>query len=209
MNDVLEVYERPDNPCEPVICLDEKPVQLVAHARKPQPMRPGRDARQDYEYIRCGTVNVFYAVEPKTGLCFPEVTQRRTCEDFAEEVERIERRYADAKKIHFVMDNLSSHSRNALRKRFGNVAGDALSDRFEFHFTPAHASWLNQAENGISKYSRGCLGQSRIESQARLTERTRAWAEAVNAAPQPLRWSFTREKAKKTFPRTKPKNFPV
>ena len=157
MDDVLATYERPYNAKEPVICLDEKPVQLLADVRHPQPMRPDRDARRDYEYVRCGTANVFLAVEPQTGRSFADVTQRRKCEDFAEELRRLERRYSTAKTIHLVMDNLSSHSCNALCKAFGDEEGKRLWSRFSVHFTPAHASWLNQAENGISKYRRGAL----------------------------------------------------
>jgi transposase len=202
MDDVLAVYELPYNPHEPVICLDEKPIQLLSDQRKAQTMRPGGDARRDYEYQRCGTANVFYAVEPKTGRCSPDVTQRRTCEDFAKELQLLERRYHQkTKKIHLILDNLSSHSRNALRRTFGFEEGERLWSRFDVHFTPTHASWLNQAENGISKYTRGCLGKRRIADIETLRAESQAWSEAVNRHPSPVRWKFTREKAKKTFSR--------
>src|SRR6185312_13184297 len=145
MEDVLEVYERPYDPQEPVVCLDEKPVTLHADVRPASPAKPGREARRDNEYERCRTANVFCAVEPKAGRHFTFPTPDRSGFEFARVAVSLALAYPDAKTIHLVMDNLNIHRRKSLVDVFGaKMAGDVW-DRFTVHYTPTHGSWLNQA----------------------------------------------------------------
>ena len=156
MEDVLAVYEKPLSELEPVVCIDEKPVVLHREVRPPVAMRPGRVARRDGEYQRCGTANVFCGVQPKAGRHFTKVTHDRSSPEFADYLLNIAAAYPEADTIHLVMDNLSSHTCKAVVQRFGAKEGEWLWKRFTVHYTPKHGSWLNQAEIAISLYSRQC-----------------------------------------------------
>ena len=147
-------------------------------------MQPGRVARRDYEYKRCGTANVFCGVEPKAGRHFTKVTPTRCSAEFADYLLEIAARYPAADTIHLVMDNLSTHTRKALVERFGEKAGGWLWNRFTVHYTPKHGSWLNQAEMEVSLFSRQCLGKRRIGDIAALRKQARAWNRRVNQ-PRP------------------------
>ena len=199
MEDILGVYEKPLSEREPVVCVDEKPVVLHQEVHPPQTMRPGRVARRDGEYQRCGTANVFCGVQPKLGRYFPKVTADRSSPEFADYLLEVAVRYPEADTIHLVLDNLSSHTRKAVVERFGQKAGGWLWDRFTVHYTPKHGSWLNQAEIAISLFSRQCLGRRRIADQTSLRKETRAWSHRMNCHPVPIQWAFTRKRARKTF----------
>ncbi len=199
MEDVLAVYEKPLSEEEPVVCLDEKPVVLHADLRPPFPMRPGRLARHDCEYKRCGTANVFCGVQPKAGRHFTKVTRDRSSPKFAEYLLDLAEHYPAADTIHLVMDNLSSHRRKAVVERFGEKAGGWLWERFTVHYTPKHGSWLNQAEIEISLFSRQCLGQRRIPSLGDLRREARAWNRRMNRDRTTIDWQFTRRKARRKF----------
>ncbi|RYF18775.1 MAG: hypothetical protein EOO77_10815 [Oxalobacteraceae bacterium] len=160
MEDILELYERPVDPGQPVICLDEKPVVLHGDGRPCKRLANG-SLRRDYEYRRLDTANIFCAIEPLTGRHKVKVTPRRDKLCFAEKMRDIARSYPCAKIIHCVMGNLNTHSAGALVKRFGENEGLRLWERFAIHYTPKHASWLNQAEIQISMLSRECLGKRR------------------------------------------------
>jgi hypothetical protein len=168
MEDVLKVYEKPLSAAAPVVCVDEKPVVLHADTRPVAPMSPGHAARRDYEYKRCGTANVFCAVEPKAGRHFTKVTPTRASPDFAEFLLDIAAAYPAADTIHLVLDNLSTHTRKAVTDWFGEDNGAWLWSRFTVHHTPKHGSWLNQAEIEIGLFSRQCLGKRRIASLEEL-----------------------------------------
>src|SRR5262252_6726435 len=157
MEDVLELYARPVDPKEPVVCLDERPVVLHDCERPELPARPGQPTRRDYEYVRCGTANVFCVVEPKTGRRLTHATARRTAKDFAFALRRIAGRYRRARTIHLVVDNLNTHCEKSCVEAFGR-AGLRLWQRFTVHYTPKHGSWLNAAELEASLVSRECLG---------------------------------------------------
>src|ERR1017187_2822101 len=199
MEDVLGLYERPLSTTEPVVCIDEKPVVLHEDTRTPIPMLPGRVARRDYGYKRCGTANVFCGVEPKAGRHFTKVTPTRCSAEFADYLLKIAVRYPAADTIHLVMDNLSTHTRKALVERFGDTAGTWLWARFTVHYTPKHGSWLNQAEIEISLFARQCLGQRRIPSLADLRREARAWNRSINRQRVTIDWRFTRRKARTKF----------
>jgi transposase len=199
MEDVLAVYEKPLSTREPVVCIDEKPVVLHQEIRPPVAMQPGRVARQDCEYRRCGTANVFCGVQPKAGRHFTKVTPDRSSPQFADYLLGIAAAYPEADTIHLVMDNLSSHTRKAVVDRFGIEAGDWLWNRFIVHYTPKHGSWLNQAEIAIGLFSRQCLGRRRIGDEDSLRKESRAWNRPVNHDQVKIQWSFTRKKARQKF----------
>jgi DDE superfamily endonuclease len=199
MEDVLKVYEKPLVASAPVVCLDEKPVVLHADTRPPGPMRPGHVARRDYEYKRCGTANVFCAVEPKAGRHFTKPTATRKAPDFAEFLLEIAASYPKADTIHLVLDNLSTHTRKAVVDFYGEKDGDWLWGRFTVHYTPKHGSWLNQAEIEIGIFGRQCLGKRRIGNIADLITETRAWNQRINQNQTTIDWTFTRKKARLTL----------
>ena len=199
MEDVLATYEKPYDGSQPVVCLDEKPVSLHADVRAPLPMAPGRIAKRDNEYERCGTANVFCAVEPKAGHHFTVPTPNRSAPEFAQVIDTVVGHYPLARTIHLVMDNLNIHCRKSLTDCFGKDRGESLWDRLTLHYTPKHGSWLNQAEIEISLFSRQCLGHRRISSLPLLRRESRAWNRRVNHDQVKINWQFTRKKARIKF----------
>jgi hypothetical protein len=199
MEDVLEVYERPYAPEEPVLCLDEKPVTLHADVRPASPAKPGREARQDNEYERRGTANIFAAVEPKAGRHFTFATPDRSGFEFAKVAFELALSYPAATTIHLIMDNLNIHRRKSLTDLLGYEIGSEVWDRFTVHYTPTHGSWLNQAEIEIGMFSRQCLGSRRIPDLATLQRETRAWSRRINRARTRINWQFDRRAARRKF----------
>jgi len=196
MEDVLEIYERPYDPKEPVICVDEKPIQLLDSFR-PEAFKGFH--RQDYEYVRNGVTNAFCGIESKAGRHFVTIRDRKTMKDFAMFARRIARQYPYADKIHLVMDNLATHKEKALIETFGEHEGKRLWARFSPHYTPKHASWLNQAEIEIGMFSRGCIGKQRVASSSLLRKNARAWEKRMNRNKVKIDWSFSRRKARSKF----------
>jgi hypothetical protein len=199
MEDVLEVYERPHNPAEPVVCLDEKPVSLHDDVRPARPMGPGKLRRPDNEYKRCGTANVYCAVEPKAGVHFTMATPNRSAPQFAQAMETIITSYPNADTIHLVMDNLNIHGPKSFTDHFGKEKGTALWNRLTVHYTPVHGSWLNQAEIEISLFARQCLGKRRIPTLAILQREAEAWNVKANHDGTKIDWKFTRKNARIKF----------
>jgi hypothetical protein len=199
MEEVLETYEQPCHPQEPVVCLDEKPITLHADVRPASPAMPGREARRDNEYERCGTANVFCAVEPKAGRHFTFPTPNRSASEFAQVVCRLADQYPEAETIHLVLDNLNIHCRKSLTDRYGEERGGEIWDRFTVHYTPTHGSWLNQAEIEIGLFSRQCLGQRRIPDLKTLRQEARAWNRRMNRARTQINWQFDRKAARRKF----------
>jgi DDE superfamily endonuclease len=205
MEDVLAVYEKPYDPAEPVVCLDEKPVSLHADVRAPIPAKPGKPAKQDNEYRRCGTANVFGVVEPKAGRHFTTATPDRSGAEFARMVGHVVEQYPAARTIHLVMDNLNTHCRKPLVDYFGEQEGGNIWDRFTVHYTPKHGSWLDQAEIELSLFSRQCLGNRRIPDLSTLKRETRIWNRKTDRKRTKINWQFTRTKARKLFHYEKPR----
>jgi hypothetical protein len=199
MEDVLELYEQPYDSEQPVICLDEKPVTLHADVRPTSPAVPGREARRDNEYERCGTANVFCAVEPKAGRHFTFPTPDRSSFEFAQVAVTLALEYPEAKTIHLVVDNLNIHRRKALVDVFGTKMATEVWDRFCVHYTPTHGSWLNQAEIEIGIFSRQCLGTRRIPDLKTLRREAMAWNRRINRGRVKINWKFDRKAARRKF----------
>ena len=199
MEDVLETYEKPYDPAEPVVCLDEKPVTLHADVRPASAAEPGREARRDNEYERRGTANVFCAVEPKAGRHFTFPTPDRSGFEFAQVAVTLALAYPEAKTIHLVMDNLNIHRRKALVDAFGAEMAAEVWGRFAVHYTPTHGSWLNQAEIEIGLFSRQCLGNRRIPNLQTLRRESRAWNRRMNRGLIKINWKFDRRAARRKF----------
>jgi len=199
MEDVLEVYERPYDRQEPVVCLDEKPITLHADVRPASPAAPGREARRDSEYERRGTANVFCAVEPKAGRHFTFPTPDRSGFEFARVAVELALAYPEAKTIHLVMDNLNIHRQKTLADVYGAEMAAQVWDRFTVHYTPTHGSWLNQAEIEIGLFSRQCLGKRRIPSLKILKAEARAWNHRMNRDRVKIDWKFDRRAARRKF----------
>ena len=199
MEDVLETYEQPYDPQQPVVCLDEKPVTLHAEIRPPSPAKPGQEARRDNEYERCGTANVFCAVEPKAGRHFTFPTPDRSGFEFAQVAVHLALAYPAAENIHLVMDNLNIHSQKSLADVFGAEMAAGVWSRFTVHRTPTHGSWLNQAEIEIGIFSRPCLGKRRIPDLKTLRREAKAWNRRMNRDCIKIAWKFDRKTARRKF----------
>jgi len=204
MEDVLDIYAKPLDPRRPVVCVDEGGKQLIGDVREPLPVRPGSPAKQDHEYERGGMANLFMAFEPLAGRRHVEVTERKTSVDFARFLRDLaETHYPKADRIVLVCDNLSTHTTAALYEAFEPQEARRLAERFEWHHTPRHGSWLNIAEMELSVVARQCLDR-RIPDMDTLKQEVAAWERARNQAVVKVNWQFTtadaRVKLKKLYP---------
>jgi uncharacterized small protein (DUF1192 family) len=204
MEEVLEVYHRPHDPACPLVCLDETSKQLIKETRVPIPARPGRPARTDYEYERNGTANIFMLFAPLDGWRHVAVTDRHAAVDYAHLLKDVsDRWFPDAAKIALVQDNLSTHKPASLYQAFPPAEARRLVERFEWHYTPKHGSWLNMAETELSVLSSQCLDQ-RISTRQILIDEVTAWEAARNKHHAKADWQFTtadaRVKLKRLYP---------
>jgi transposase len=191
MEDVLEVYTRPYDPLRPLVCMDEVPKQLLAETRDPLPARPGKPARYDYEYKRAGVANLFMFYEPLSGKRHIEIMERRTRQDWAHVMREIsDTLYPEAEKIVVVLDNLNTHTPASFYVAFEPDEARRLTNRFEFHYTPKHGSWLNMAEIELSVLSRQCLNR-RIPDEQTLSHEVQAWVKEQNTKVVKVDWQFT------------------
>jgi len=204
MEDVLEVYHRPYDPLRPLVCMDESSKQLIAQVREPLPAKPGAVAKEDCEYERRGTANIFMAVEPLAGKRAVQVTDQRTRIDWARFIQYLlVTVYPEVTMVVLVMDNLNTHTIGSLYEAFAPETAQALAKRLEIHYTPKHGSWLNMAETELSVLSGQCLDR-RIESKEILTREVAAWERDRNASESKINWRFTtaeaRIKLKRLYP---------
>lgn len=196
---ILDLYAQPYDERHPQVNFDEKSKELHDDVKPPQPTRSGKVARQDYEYKRCGTRNLFLFVEPKAGKRHVLVTRRRTKLDFAYAMRYlVDVLYPDAEWIDVVLDNLNTHTEETLIEIFGNPQADRILKRLRLHFTPAHASWLNMAEIEIGVMEAQCLDR-RIACEFDLYREVMAWEASRNDQKATIHWTFTRQKARKKF----------
>jgi hypothetical protein len=190
MEDVLEVYIQPYDPKRPQICMDETSKQLLADIQEPLPMQPGQPQRIDYEYKREGVADLFMFFEPLAGKRFVKVTDQRTRKDWARAMKELaDEKYPQAEKIVIVMDNLNTHSPVSFYETFEPDEAKRLSDRFEFHHTPKHGSWLNMAEIELGVLIRQCLTR-RISDKVMLEREVKAWQDDRNAKVVIVDWRF-------------------
>lgn len=207
MEDVLELYAEPYDPNRPVVCFDEAGKELRGHVAEPVPASPGLPAKEDYEYTRHGTANLFVVVEPLAGTRRVTVTERRTIPDFAAQMRVLcDEMYPEADVIRVVLDNLNTHAYGSLFATFPPGEAWRLRRRLEFHYTPKHASWLNMAECELSVLARQCLDR-RIESREALAGEVAAWQAARNAAGAKIKWTFRVADARTKLDHLYPKGF--
>src|SRR5215472_15961569 len=204
MEDVLEVYQRPRDPAVPLVCLDECSKQLRADTRKPLPMTSRHPARVDYEYRRNGTANLFMVFAPLEGRRHLNVTDRRTAIDYAHLLKDIaDNLFAGTRTIALVQDNLNTHKPASLYEAFPPAEARRLVERFEWHYTPKHGSWLDMAESELSVLSAQCLDR-RIPDKQTLIEEVAAWQQDRNKNHTRADWQFTttdaRIKLKRLYP---------
>jgi DDE superfamily endonuclease len=196
MEDVLAVYLRPRDPNVPLVCFDEASKQLIADTRQPIPMKPGRLARADYEYERHGTANLFMFFAPLEGWRHIEVTGRRTAIDYAHALKDLaDTHFPKAKKIVLVQDNLNTHKPASLYEAFPPAEARRLVERFEWHYSPKHGSWLNMAESELAVLSNQCLDR-RIPDQETLIKEIAAWEKDRTKHHPKADWQFTTEDAR-------------
>jgi hypothetical protein len=196
MEDVLDVYARGYDPTFPVVCMDEKPYQLLDHVRDPIPATPGADRKEDSEYVRHGTCSIFVWVEPLAGYRRVNARTQRTRIDWAQEIDQLlTSDYPDAEKVVLVMDNLNTHSIGSLYEAFEPTKARALAERLEIHHTPKHGSWLNIAEIELSALTRQCLDR-RIDDLAVLNAELAAWQQQTNSDQRQVDWHFTTDDAR-------------
>lgn len=196
MEDILDVYERPYDPEMPVICMDEKPYQMLGDHLEPLPMRPGDTQKTDSEYVRKGTCSIFIFVEPLSGWRHASVQERRTAEDWAAEIKRLLTEcYPNHKKIILVMDNLNTHVPASLYKRFPAPEARSYAKRLEIHYTPKHGSWLNIAEIEPNAMTRQCLARRLMDLET-VRQEVSAWESMRNEDACKVIWHFTAEDAR-------------
>ncbi len=202
MEDILDLYEESYDPMRPVLCMDERPCQLIGDVVAPIPMKPGKPKKEDNEYERNGTCSVFIACEPLTGWRYLEVRKQRTKMDYAEFMERVSKQYPDAAVMRVVQDNLNTHTYGSFYENFDPEEARNLKNLFEFHYTPKKASWLNMAEIELSALSKQCLDR-RIGDMETLESEAKAWEQKRNQQKIMIQWRFTtnhaREKLKRHY----------
>jgi hypothetical protein len=196
MEDVLEVYHRPHDPACPVVCVDETSKQLIVETRKPIPAKPGRPARYDYEYERNGTANLFMMFAPLEGWRKVKVTDRHAALDYAQVLKELsDIHFSGATKIILVQDNLSTHKPASLYEAFPAAEARRLVERFEWHYTPKHGSWLDMAESELGVLTSQCLDR-RIADKQTLIEEVDAWEKVRNKKHTKADWQFTTANAR-------------
>jgi len=206
MEDVLELYADPLDVEQPVICFDETPCQLIEESRPCVPMKPGQPIRQDYEYKRRGTVNMFLFVQPLAGWRHIKITNQRTRNDFACcMLDLATVHFPNARKIHVVLDNLNTHSPSTLYEILTPREARQIVRRLEFHYTPKHASWLNMAEIEFSVLRKQCLDNRYIPSIGLLEKEVQAWENRRNILKAKVEWMFAIEDAREKMGHLYPK----
>ena len=186
MENVLDLYAEPYDPKRPVVCFDETTTQLLADLRPSIPAAPGRPRREDYEYLRAGTRNLFLTCEPRRGWHPVAITQQRTMRDFAQQMQwLLDEAYPDSSVVRVVLDNLNTHRMASLYEAFPPAEARRIARRLEFHYTPKHGSWLNMAEIEFSVLARACL-------------------RGRNAAGATINWRFTAQDARRKLLRLYP-----
>lgn len=198
MEDVLEVYSRPFNPSRPVVCMDEKPFQLLDEYLEPIEMsKNNHTVKYDSEYIRKGSCSIFMFTEPLGCWREAHALPRRTADDWANQMKwLIDEQYPNAEKIILVMDNLNTHNISSFYKAFSAEEAFRLSQRLEIHYTPKHGSWLDIAEIELSALTVQSLLGVRIPSINALNETLLSWHTNRNLNQKGIEWHFSNDDAR-------------
>ena len=204
MENVLDLYHRPEDAAYPLVCVDETSKQHLKEIRQPLGIIEGTPIRYDTEYARNGVSNLFMIFAPLQGFRHVEVTEKRTSIDFAHICrDLVDVHFPNAEKIMLVCDNLNTHKPASLYKAFHPDEARHIAEKIEFHYTPKHGSWLNMAEIELSVLSRQCLSR-RIPDRSTLQQEIQAWQTRRNAEGAMVNWQFTtadaRIKLKKLYP---------
>ena len=206
MEEVLAVYARPYDPKHPVVCMDERPIQLVKETRRPIPATRHHPKRVDYEYERNGVASIFLFVEPLSGWRQATARRRRTKSDWAREVAALlDGRYAECERITLVCDNLNTHTKGAFYEAFPPEQARRYAERIEICYTPKHGSWLNVAECELSCLSRQCLSGRRFPELSTLQEEIATWCSDLNARQRGVEWQMTISDARRKLTSLYPK----
>ena len=204
MEDVLDLYAEPYDPQRPVVCFDETSTQLLAETRAPLAVKPGRPKREDYEYVRAGTRNLFLTCEPRRGWRHVAITQRRTMQDFAQQMRwLVDEAYPEVPVVRLVLDNLNTHRMASLYETFPAPEARRIAQRLEFHHTPKHGSWLNMAEIEFSVLARACL-RGRNPDEERFEKAVNACVSERNETAATIDWRFTAKDARRKLHRLYP-----
>lgn len=204
MEDVLDLYAEPYDATRPVVCFDECPYQLLADVREPLPMVRGKPRREDYEYKREGSCNLFIAIQPRAAWRHIDVTNRRTKLDFAQQMKAlVDEHFPDAQVIRVVLDNLNTHTPASLYEAYPPAEARRITSKIEFHYTPKHGSWLNMAEIELSVLSRQCLDR-RLPDQQDVARECAVWETTRNSEHIGIDWRFTTENARTKLARLYP-----
>ena len=205
MEDILEVYSRIYDENRPVICMDEKPLQLLADARKKIPLASGETERFDNEYVRCGTCSIFLFTEPLNGWRYADAQEHRKKTDWARQMKwLLTEQYPLAEKVVLIVDNLNTHNISSLYETFTPSEAFSLAQRLEIHYTPKHGSWLNIAEIELSALGRQCLGKRRIDNIEKLNHDMAIWQNDRNSRQKNVHWQFTTDDARVKLKRLYP-----
>lgn len=200
LEDVLHLYSQPHDECYPLVCMDERPCQLLADVLMPLPMKPGQSLRQDYEYKRNGTACLLVAVAPALGLRFVWTRQQRTAIDYALFMHFVQSQFPKAIQIRLVQDNLNTHRPASFYKAFEAQEAFALTQKFEWHYTPKKASWLNMCELELAVIAKQCLDR-RIGDLDTLDNQVQQLVKERNEKQAKIKWQFTQTKAREKFGR--------
>ena len=204
MEDVLDLYAEPYDPERPVVCFDETSTQLLADVREPLPAKPGRPRREDYEYLRAGTRNLFLTCEPRRGWRHVAITRQRTMRDFAHQMRwLVDEAYPEVPAVRVVLDNLNTHRMASLYETFPPAEARRIAQRLEFHHTPKHGSWLNMAEIEFSALARACL-KGRNPDEEALRRNISVYEAERNGAGTTINWQFTGQQARAKMRRVYP-----
>jgi len=196
MEDVLDVYELPYDEQYPVVCMDEKPYQLLGESREPLPMKKGSDKKTDSEYVREGHVSIFVVTEPLAGRRHVDVREHRKADDWSEVIKyMVDVMYPDATKIRLVMDNLNTHCIASLYKTFPAPEARRIAKKLEIHYTPKHGSWLDMAEIELNVMTRQCLDR-RIDNMDKLRHELSVWEADRNEKKGNIVWQFQTKDAR-------------
>ena len=195
MEQVLDVYKRPYDIANPVVCMDESPKQLIEETRVPIKMKPGHLAKYDYEYRRHGVANIFIASEPLISKRIVKITKTKKKADWAQFMKEISDQYPQAKRITIVMDNYGTHKIGSFYEVFTPEIAKMLIDRFEFVYTPKHGSWLNMAEIELNIIQGQCFNR-RIKDISMMRREAKAWMKHRNSKKCKINWQFTAEDAR-------------